>query len=137
MLSTTLLADLVRRKHDVLAQLADAGRRQREVVDQGETAALLKLLATKQTMISTLQQIEHELSPFYAEDPDARVWPSADARSRCATEADECNRLLAEILDLERNSADRMTARRNEVAAQLHHVYAAGQARNAYEAQRR
>jgi hypothetical protein len=134
--STTQLADLVRRKHAVLAQLVDAGRRQREIVDQGETAALLKLLATKQTMIASLQQIEREITPFYGEDPDSRVWPSADARAQCAAEAAECNRLLAEILELERGSADRMTVRRNEVAAQLQHVCSAGQARNAYEANR-
>jgi hypothetical protein len=136
MLPTTQLADLIRRKHDVLAQLADAGRRQREIVDQGETAALLKLLATKQTMIATLQQIEQELKPYYSEDPDVRRWSSPEARARCAAEAVECNRLLAEILELERGSADRMTLRRNEVAAQLQHVYAAGHARHAYEAQR-
>ena len=137
MRSTTLLADLIRRKREVLAQLALAGRQQQEIVDQGETSALLKLLATKQTMISTLQQIEDDLKPFYGEDPDSRVRSSAEARSRCAAEAVECNRLLAEILDMERSSADRMTLRRNEVAAQLHHVFSAGQARNAYEAQRR
>ena len=32
-LSTTLLADLIRRKHDVLVQLCDVGRRQKEIVD--------------------------------------------------------------------------------------------------------
>ena len=46
MLTTTLLADLVHRKHDVLVQLSDIGRRQRELVDRGETTALLKILAT-------------------------------------------------------------------------------------------
>jgi flagellar biosynthesis/type III secretory pathway chaperone len=134
--STTLLADLVHRKHHVLAQLVDAGRQQREIVDQGETSALLKLLASKQTMIAALQQIERDIKPFYEEDPDARVWSSAEARAACAAKAAECNRLLAEILELERSSADRMTVRRNEVAAQLQHVYAAGQARSAYEAHR-
>ena len=45
-------------------------------------------------------------------------------------------RLLEQIVALEKQSADRMTARRNEVAAQLRHVYAAGQARDAYAANR-
>jgi flagellar biosynthesis/type III secretory pathway chaperone len=135
-LSTTQLAELVRRKHAVLVQLSDLGRRQREMVERGETAALLKLLATKQTMISTLQQIERETAPYYAEDPDARAWPTADARADCARQSAECNRLLEEIVELERGSADRMTIRRNEVASQLQQVYAAGQARDAYEAQR-
>ena len=110
--------------------------RQREIVDRGETTALLELLAAKQTMISLLQQVERDLAPFHADDPDERVWASADDRQHCAQQAAECNRLLAEIVELEAHSAERMTVRRNDVAAQLHQVYTAGQARNAYEAQR-
>jgi hypothetical protein len=135
-LPTTLLADLVRRKHGVLVQLCDVGRRQKEIVERGETTALLELLAAKQTMISVLQQVERELAPFHAEHPDARDWATADVRARCAEQAADCNRLLAEVVELERHSADRMAIRRNDVAAQLQQVYAAGQARTAYEAHR-
>src|SRR3990172_4017854 len=130
-LPTTLLADLVRRKHDVLVQLCDVGRRQQEIVERGETTALLELLAAKQTMITVLQQVERELAPYHAEDPAERVWSAEGARERCAQQAAECNRLLAEIVDLERHSADRLAIRRNDVAAQLRQVHAAGQARNA------
>jgi flagellar biosynthesis/type III secretory pathway chaperone len=133
-LPTTRLADLIRRKHDVLAQLCEVGRRQQEIVERGETAALLQLLSAKQNMITLMQQVERELAPYHGEEPNARVWASAEARADCAAQAAKCNRLLAEIVELERHSADRMTVRRNEVAAQLRQVYAAGQARHAYEA---
>lgn len=136
MTSTQQLADLIRRKHEVLVQLCATGRRQQELVDRGETAALLELLAAKQKLIEVLQQIEAQLAPFHAQDPEARVWPSTVDRARCAQQADECNRLLQEIVELERQSADRMTVRRNEVAAQLQQVYSATQARDAYAAQR-
>jgi hypothetical protein len=135
-LATSKLADLIRRKHEVLVQLCELGRHQKEIVDRGETTTLLQVLATKQKMISVLQQVERELSPYHAEDPDARVWPEAGARARCAQQAAECNQLLEAVVALERDSADRMTVRRDDVAAQLNHVYAAGQARDAYEAQR-
>ena len=134
--STTHLADLIRRKHDVLVQLCDVGHRQQEIVECGETTSLLELLAAKQTMISLLQQVERELAPFHAENPTERVWPTAAAREHCAEQSAQCNRLLAEIVELERESADRLAIRRNDVAAQLRQVYAAGQARSAYEAQR-
>jgi flagellar biosynthesis/type III secretory pathway chaperone len=133
-LTTTHLADLIRRKHDVLAQLCDVGRRQKEIVERGETAALLQLLAAKQNMITLMQQVERELAPFHDEDPNTRVWASPKARAQCAAQAAECNQLLAEIVELERHSAEQMMVRRNEVAAQLRQVYAAGQARHAYEA---
>jgi hypothetical protein len=135
MLSTKLLSDLIRRKHDVLVKLCELGRRQSETVDRGETTLLLQLLAGKQVMITELQQVERELAPFHSENPESRVWPTPAARAQCAQQAAECNQLLQEILELEKSSADRMTVRRNEVAAQLRHVYAAGQAREAYAAQ--
>ncbi len=135
-LSTTHLTDLIRRKHDVLVQLCDVGRRQQEIVERGETTALLELLAAKQTMISVLQQVERELAPYHAEDPTERVWLAEGARERCAQQAAECNQLLAAIVELERHSADRLAIRRNDVAAQLRQVHAAGHARDAYEAQR-
>jgi flagellar biosynthesis/type III secretory pathway chaperone len=136
MLSTKTLAELIRRKHNALVELCEIGRRQQRIVDEGETALLLQLLSKKQTMISSLQQVERDMAPFQSEDPDSRVWPSAEERARCAQQAAECNRLLEEIVAMEKQSADRMTARRNEVAAQLQHVYTARQARDAYSANR-
>jgi len=136
MLSTKQLSDLIRRKHVVLVELCDVGRRQKDIVERGDTATLLKLLATKQTMIAVLQQVERELVPFHADDPETRTWTSPEERTQCAQQAAECNRLLQEIVELERHCAERMTTRRNEVAAQLQQVNAAGQARDAYEANR-
>jgi flagellar biosynthesis/type III secretory pathway chaperone len=135
-LPTTLLADLIRRKHAVLVQLCEVGRRQKEVVERGETTALLELLAAKQTMITLLQQVERELAPFQAEHPDARVWESPEARAHCAAQSVECNQLLAAVVELERHCCDQMTIRRNDVAAQLKHAVSAGHARSAYEANR-
>lgn len=134
--STAALTDLIRRKHDVLAQLCAIGRRQQEIVERGETTTLLELLAGKQKMIALLQQLERELAPYHADDPDARDWPTTAAREQCAQLAADCNRLLAEVVELERQSAERMTVRRNDVAAQLRQAHTASQARSAYQAQR-
>ena len=136
MSSTALLTDLIRRKHDVLSQLSIVGHRQQEVVERGETTTLLELLAGKQKMIALLQQVERELAPFHGDDPQSRVWPSAEAREQCAQLSAECNRLLAEVVELERTSAERLAIRRNDVAEQLRHVHTASQARNAYQAQK-
>ena len=136
MLPTKQLSDLIRRKHAVLTQLSDVGQRQKILVDRGDTVTLLKLLAAKQTMIAALQQVERELAPFHAENPESRIWSSPAERAQCAEQADVCNRLLSEIVELERHCGERMTTRRNEVAAQLQQVNVAGQARDAYEANR-
>ena len=131
---TAKLAELINAKHQVLLKLREVGQRQAELAGQGDVPELLSLLAAKQTLIDGLQQIERELGPFRNDDPDRRVWPDAEARSRCAKQADDCNELLNEILYLEKQSEDAMIARRDQVATQLRQVYSAGQARGAYEA---
>jgi hypothetical protein len=117
-------------------QLREIGHRQAELVNSGEIAAVLKLLAFKQELISSLQDIERQLKPYYGQDPERRNWKTADQRAACARLVSECNAMLEEIVHLEKNGAEKMTARRDQVAEQLHHVHAAAHVRSAYEAQR-
>jgi hypothetical protein len=134
---TETLTELIRKKHQVLVQLRDVGRRQMDLATSGDVAALLALLGAKQQLIAGLQALERELSPYYAEDPDRRVWPSPQHRAGCARQAAECNALLEEIVAMEKQGAEKMTARRNKVAEQLQQAHAATQVASAYEANRR
>ena len=135
--STEQLAALIAQKHEVLMQLRAVGVRQTDLVASGEVAALLKLLAAKQHLITRLQELERELRPHYAGDPDKRVWRTPDERARCARQASECNALLEEVVQLEKLGAERMNERKNEVAQQLQQVHAATHVRSAYQAQQR
>ena len=137
MLPTDKLFELIRKKHEVLVQLRDMGLRQSELVKRGELTGLLKLLGAKQHVIVGIQELECELKPYYAENADARVWRSPADRAQCAQLANECNSLLEQVVKLERNGAEQMDARRNDVAAQLNQAHAASHVRNAYSAQRR
>ena len=137
MQSTEQLAALIAQKHEVLVQLRAVGVRQTGLVASGEVAALLKLLAAKQHLITRLKELERELKPYYAGDPDKRVWRSPDERARCAKQASDCNALLEEIVQLEKLGADKMNERKNEVAQQLQQVHAATHVRSAYQAQQR
>lgn len=137
MQTTEKLADLIRKKHQILVQLHEIGRRQADLVGRGEITSLLKLLAGKQQLITALQALECELKPYYAENPDVRVWRSTADRVQCAQLASECNALLAEIVAVEKRGAEQMDARKNEVAEQLQQVHSATHVRNAYQAQRR
>ena len=137
MQATEQLAELIRKKHQVLMQLRDIGRRQADLVSSGEIGALLKLLAGKQQLIAALQTLEGELKPFYGQNPDTRVWRSPAERAQIAQMAAECNTLLEEIVSLEKRGAEQMDARKNEVAEQLQQVHAAAHVRNAYQAQSR
>src|SRR5262249_42456248 len=94
-------------------------------------------LGTKQHLIVGLQEFERELKPYYAENPEARIWRSPAERLHCAKLANECNSMLEEVVALERSGAEQMSARKTEVADQLHHAHAAAHVRNAYSSQRR
>jgi hypothetical protein len=134
---TERLTELINKKHVVLAQLRDVGRRQMDLVNGGDVADLLALLGTKQQLISGLQTLEQDLTPYYAEDPDSRAWPSSQHRAACARQAAECNVMLEEIVAMEKRGAEKMIVRRNEVAEQLQQAHAATQIASAYEANRR
>jgi hypothetical protein len=137
MQSTEKLAALIAQKHEVLVQLRAVGVRQTGLVASGEVAALLKVLSAKQHLITRLQELEQQLKPFYAGDPDKRVWRSPEDRAHCAKQANECNVLLEEIVRLEKLGAEKMNERKNEVAQQLNQVHAAAHVRNAYQQQQR
>jgi hypothetical protein len=136
MQSTKQLAGLVERKRSVLLQLRDVGRRQLETIAAHDMTALIKLLATKQSLIATLQSLEDDLSPYIREAPDQRMWQSAAERERCSAQASECNMILQEILGLEQQGMDQMTTHRNQIAQRLEQAHAAADVRAAYQAQR-
>jgi hypothetical protein len=135
--STEKLVTLITMKHDVLVQLRSIGVRQTGLVDDGDISSLLKLLASKQQLIGRLQQLERELKPYYATDPEQRVWRSPEERARCANQANECNAILEDVVRMEKLGAERMMERKNEVAQQLQQVHVAAHVRNAYQAQQR
>ena len=137
MLTTERLSELITAKRRILGQLRDIGQRQTDLAASGDVGSLLSLLGAKQQLISALQDLETSLRPYYAEDPNKRQWPSPEHRAACAQQASECNALLEEILSFEKLGAEKLAARRNEVAQQLQQMHAAAQVRSAYEAQRR
>jgi hypothetical protein len=129
---TDRLAALIAAKLQVLEILAHLSRRQLAMIAAGEMTALVKLLASKQTVMSQLQTLEQQLAPFRGDDPEVRVWRSADDRSACQAKADRCNALLAESLALEKQAEEAMLRRRDAAAVALVATQAATDARAAY-----
>lgn len=131
-LATNNLASLIRKKHQVLVQLRNIGRKQCELADEAHAAPLLQLIGAKQHLINALELIERNLRPYQAEDPESRVWRSDADRAHCAQQSQECNALLAEVMELEKQQEQRMVDRRNEVAEQLKQSGASRDAASAY-----
>ena len=131
-IETDLLAEMIDKKHDVLAALRELSRRQAEIISEGDFTKLLSVLAAKQKLLDELQAIERLLDPFREQDPDHRVWRSAADRERCRQAAQRCEALLREILVVEKRGEADLVYRRDQAAAKLHGVHVASEARTAY-----
>jgi hypothetical protein len=131
---TSRLAALVSAKLQVLEMLTRLSRRQLELIADGQTPALLKLLAAKETVLAQLQALERQLDPFRLEDPESRLWSSPSARAACQREADQANALLSEAMALERQAEAAMIGRRDAAAAAVSAAQVASDARTAYAA---
>lgn len=129
---TVRLAELIGRKHDLLAQLCDLGRRQIEFIQAGDMSQLFKVLAAKQRLLTALQTAERDLEPFRKDDPEARQWSSVEARRHCAEVRQRCENLLAEIICQERDSEQQLLVRRDETVHQLQGLHLAANTRAAY-----
>ena len=132
---TDVLFDLIRAKRECLVQLRDIGCRQLELIEAGAMTALLDLLAAKQRTIAQLQRIEKALDPFRGQQPERRPWRTPEDRQRCAEQLKQCETLLTEILDQEKQSENVLVHRRDEAAARLQGAQLAGQVRGAYIAE--
>jgi hypothetical protein len=133
-METDILAELIRRKRQCLAQLWSLACRQRELIDQDDIGHLLDVLAVKQRLLAEMQRIEAGLDPFRGQAPSQRKWRSAEDRQRCAADLDECQRLYEQIVAGEKQSEQALIRRRDEAARQLEGAHHAGIARDAYHA---
>jgi hypothetical protein len=131
---TDLLLNLVRARHACLKQLCDLGRHQMKYVDQGNVTALLDVLAAKQKPLEDVRRVERALDPFRSQDPEKRVWKSAVERTKAAALIKECEDMLAEILERDKQCETLLVERRDAVGAQLQAMNSAGRARGAYNA---
>jgi hypothetical protein len=131
-METDRLIQLIDAKHTVLTQLHDLAQRQFSLAGEGDASALVALLAVKQKLLDTLSALEERLNPFREQDPQVRVWNSAAERSRCAGVAENCRKLLNEIISLDQSGMELLKARQQETLQTIHAAHDAAQARSAY-----
>ena len=131
--STENLATLIEKRLRCLTGLRNLSTEQSTLIAAGNMTALMRSFTAKNQWIVALQAIERELAPFHDQEPEARVWTSAEARQKCAAQAAQCKAVLEEVMTLERENERSMTQRRDKVATQLQSAHAAGTARSAYQ----
>jgi hypothetical protein len=131
-MDTDLLASLIEQKQNVLTQLWQLARGQRDVVQTGDVSRLMSLLALKQRALQQLQGLEQQLQPFRNQDPDRRTWRSPQHREQARAAAARCESLLQEIISAEQECVTNLTLRRDAAAQQLQSMHGATIASQAY-----
>ena len=133
-LDTDRLTDLVGKRLKCISRLRDLSRRQQQLIRGGDMSKLLGVLTAKKKLFDALGQVDQQLDPFRAQDPEARPWRCVEDRQRCARAVRCCDQLLGEIRHLERQSEKLLIARRDELATTLQGAHTAEAARGAYAA---
>lgn len=131
---TDLLLELAGRRLSALEQLHALGRRQIELIGEGDMTLLIQVLAAKHNVLAELQHTEKRLDPFRGQQPEARRWRHETLRERCAEVVCKSDRLFREILEQEKRAETELARHRDETAQRLQIAHTAGHARAAYTA---
>lgn len=129
---TDLLIELAAKRHRLLEQLYRLGRRQLELIDEGDMTQLIQVLSAKHHLLAEVQEVEKRLDPFRGQNPETRRWRNSQLRERCAELVVRVDQLLREVLEQEKIGETRLRQHRDEAAARLQVAHSATHARNAY-----
>jgi hypothetical protein len=131
-MDTEVLAKLIDSKHEMLSQLRQLAIRQLELVEVDDMSRIISLLAVKQRLLNTMDDIEKQLDPFRQQDPEQRIWASPAHRERAREVSARCDAMLQEIMSIERGCESRLHQRRDQAASQIQGMHVAANASTAY-----
>jgi hypothetical protein len=131
-LSTERLAHLVHQKSILVRELHKLVTKQQEMIRHQEVD-LIPLLAVKQRVLETLNEIDRAMDPFRQQDPDGRNWKSNETRVACREEADHCEALFRQVLVVENDCTMALQQQQQKTKEQLQGAVAAGQVNRAYQ----
>jgi hypothetical protein len=131
-LSTERLAHLVHQKSILVRELHKLVTKQQEMIRHQEVD-LIPLLAVKQRVLETLNEVDRAMDPFRQQDPDRRYWKSTETRTACRDEADQCEALFRQVLLIENDCNMALQQQQQKTKEQLQGAVAAGQVSRAYQ----
>ncbi len=131
-LGTARLTELAEQKLHLLTQLRELSLTQSQLAEQRGADELLTLLSRKTNAIEILHRIQTELTPFQAQDPENRSWPTPVERERCRSLFDRSEKLIAEILVIDNQTLGEMTLQRDLIGQQLSQFTSAEAIHEAY-----
>lgn len=130
---TQTLVACMEQRLELLEALKALSDVQASVADEADVNTTLGILARKQALLDELNEVQQRLEPYLHDDPEQRVWPSQERRAYCQRIADQGQRWLQATLQIEQITLDKVSSRRDAVAAQLRDGQDSILAQNAYQ----
>jgi len=130
------LYQLIEQKLKLLEQLKACSGNQMQYVDAENLEALLEILAAKQRMLLEIEGIDQQITGYHVDNPDDRVWPSQEMRSRCREMVSQCDWLVREALANDQLAEQQLMYKKNAVKQQLLQVSDKIRVQGAYRQQK-
>lgn len=112
--------------------LLDLSRRQKAVIESGDTTALIRLLGQKQQVLGNVTRIEGELGVYKQDWPAFRETLDDNDRQVLDLALATVGELLAELIELEKDSELLLTRRREKSLDDLVNSSRRAAVRNSY-----
>lgn len=131
---TDFLLECMRQRCELLDALKTLAESQAMTAGQAEIDLTLGVLGRKQALFEELAEVHQKLKPYLTDDPESRLWRSAEQRQHCRQLAEHGQHLLQQTMHIEQQTLQEMTSRRDAVAAQLQDGQDSILAQSAYQA---
>lgn len=118
---TDRLLALMTVKLELVESLYALSASQQALLPGEDVSSLLGVIARRETLIDQLSHVQHELNPYQADDPNQRVWRTADRRDTCRQVIDRIEQLMREVLRMDGQTLVEMCEKRDILAAELRH----------------
>lgn len=106
-------------QRDLFAQILDRARRQLQLIDTGDTDALMRLLGEKQRLIQQNETINRELEPVRRQWEQFRDAAGAGLRQPIEQAFEQLRGHIAEVVELENQAQARAEKAKSEAGAQV------------------
>ena len=126
------LFDALSQKRDCCRALVSLAKRQRVQISAGDLGPVLEVLATKQRVMGRMDEIQRRLTCFSQGPQSWREGIDRQQQRRCQSVLDETERLLADLLEIEKHCEEELVRFREAAAEQLRNTDAGRQLNRAY-----
>lgn len=116
------LLDVLQRRREYCRAMLELSRRQIDLINEGNFAELLQLIAQKQRVLEHLSELGQTFGGIVNFWKSERDRLATELRARCQQAIDDAESLLAESMSLEKQGTAVLSQRRNETQGRLKEI---------------